>query len=72
MIFFLDFYLSEQILATGDYIVNIPFFQVQCISKDILDEFSNDINKFIISCLKQNYYIMTVVDEYYINYSYHF
>lgn len=70
--FFVDFYLPEQIMGTGDYIVNIPFFHVKCLDKDILDTFNVDVNTFIINCLNQNYYVMTVVDEYYIDYSYHY
>lgn len=48
------------------YFYNIPFLEVRSLNRDFLLKVCNNIIEFLCKAIEEGYYIMTIVDEYYL------
>ena len=49
------------------YFYNVPFLQVRSLNRDFLLKNCGDVIKFLCSALREGYYVVTVVDNYYLS-----
>lgn len=48
------------------YFYNVPFLQVRALNRDFLLQNCGDVIEFLCSALRDGYYVVTVVDNYYL------
>lgn len=60
--FSVNFFLGNM----SKYFYNIPFLDVRTLDKEFFKVHFKNVTKFIINSINSNYYIMTIVDEFYI------